>query len=313
MGPKISVIIPTYYRNDLLTEAIQSVLEQDYHPIELVVVDDSGEGNAEPVFEEYEAEIDQVIIREENGGWNAANATGIAASTGEYIQFLDDDDQLLEGKLSKTTEVLRENPAVGVSYCGVLRGDKHHYPKPEVRGDILEQAMRFSVFPLWTASMLIEREILEDCLPLPGTSEDDDLDVEIADSNLIIDLAKRTEFESVDEILVSYRHEYSRRWVGLRQFKKIKQNIAYQQTLYDQYPEIRRSVLAEWYEKQGTAYLNQPHWSLRAPLCFAKSLYYSEDGQVEKSGLAIASIFGRGGVNKVVHLRAIACTVVLPG
>ena len=41
MGPKISVIIPTYYRNDLLPEAIESVAEQEYEPVELVVVDDS--------------------------------------------------------------------------------------------------------------------------------------------------------------------------------------------------------------------------------------------------------------------------------
>jgi GT2 family glycosyltransferase len=72
----------------------------------------------------------------------------IEASTGEYIQLLDDDDRLLEGKLEKTAEVLRENPDVGVSYCGVYWGDEPHLPKPEVAGDILEHALRFQTFPL---------------------------------------------------------------------------------------------------------------------------------------------------------------------
>jgi len=73
--PKISIIIPTYYRNDVLPEAIESVLDQNYEPTEVIVVDDSGEGNAEPVIAEY----DEVrgIIREENGNWKAALTTGI--------------------------------------------------------------------------------------------------------------------------------------------------------------------------------------------------------------------------------------------
>ena len=81
MSHKISVIIPTYYRNDLLPEAIESVLEQDYEPLEIIVVDDSGEENAEPVLAEHDEF--QGIIRKENGNWKAALTTDIKASTGE--------------------------------------------------------------------------------------------------------------------------------------------------------------------------------------------------------------------------------------
>ncbi|WP_217900325.1 MULTISPECIES: hypothetical protein [unclassified Halorubrum] len=116
------------------------------------------------------------MIREENGNWKAALTTGIRSSTGESVQFLDDDDdRLLEGKLTRTAAVLRESPEVGVSYCGVLRGDERWYPKPNVSGDFLEEALAFQTFPMWTGSMLIEREVLLDCLPLAGMGEDDDL------------------------------------------------------------------------------------------------------------------------------------------
>lgn len=74
------------------------------------------------------------------------------------------DDRLLEGKLTKTAEVLRENPSVGVSYCG----DEPNRPKPDVSGDIPEQAMRFQTVPLSTGSMLIERNVLFDCMPIAG-------------------------------------------------------------------------------------------------------------------------------------------------
>lgn len=147
MGQTVSVIIPTHYRNNLLSQAIESVLQQDYDPIELIVIDDSGEAHAEPVIEEY----DEVrgLYHEQNRDWHAAYTTGIEASTGEYVQFLDDDERLA-GKLTKTAAVLTENPEVGVSYCGAYRGDEPYLPNPDVSGDFLEQALAFETFPLWT-------------------------------------------------------------------------------------------------------------------------------------------------------------------
>lgn len=305
MNPKISVITPTYYRNDLLRETIKSVLEQDYDPVEYIVVDDSGEGHAEPVLEEYD-EVN-AIIRDENGGWAAAYTAGIEASTGEYIQFLDDDDYLLEGKLIKTAEILQENPDVGVSYCGAIRGnDGCFYPKPEVSGDILEHALRFQTFPLWTASMLMEREVLEDCIPLAGMDEDDDLDIELGDTDLKIELARRTRFDYVDECLVFYRRDENKLWTGTRKFKKVKQNVRHQHELYDQYPEIRRALLASWYERQGRTLLQERSWTVRATLCFLKATYYADEDELLKIIEAIASLFGRPGLNAARRVRDIA-------
>jgi glycosyltransferase involved in cell wall biosynthesis len=297
MEPKISVIIATYYRNDLLEEAIESIANQDYEPIELVVVDDSGEGHARPVLEEYDGVIDRPVVRSQNGDWGAAYTTGIAASTGDYIQFLDDDDRLLEGKLTKTAEVLKENPEVGVSYCGVVREnepeDEEIYPNPEISGDILEQTLRFKGFPLWTGSMLIERDIMIDCLPLVPYA---------SDTLLKIELARRTEFDYVDECLAYYRRSSSSKWVGTKMFKEIKRVVENQEELYDQYPDIRRSVFADWYGKQGRAYLDERSWSPRATLCLAKSAYYSEQGRLKKSAIALASLFGRPGLTTASDL-----------
>jgi glycosyltransferase involved in cell wall biosynthesis len=305
MAPKISVITPTYYRNDLLREAIESVLEQDYEPVEYIIVDDSGEGHAAPVIEEYD-EVEG-IIREENGGWAGALTTGIEASTGEYVQLLDDDDYLFEGKLTKTAEVLQENPNVGVSYCGVVRGsDGHHYPKPEVSGNILENAMLFRTFPLWTGSMLIEREVLEECMPLAGMGEDDDLDIELGDTDLKIELARRTEFDYVDECLAFYRREGNERWTGLKKFRKVKQNVEHQQELYDQHPEIKRTLLSAWYERQGKTWLEKRSWTPRATLCFLKATYYADEDRVPKGIEAVASLFGRPGLDGARRVRNIA-------
>lgn len=287
MEPKVSVIIATYYRNDLVTDAIESVLEQDYDPIELVVVDDSGEGHAEPVLREY----DEVtpIIREENGGWGAAYTTGIRASTGEYVQLLDDDDLLLPGKLEKTVEVLRDDPDVGVAYCGMVQDTGvRHYPNPEVAGDVLEQALRFKTFPCCTITMLLERDVLADALPLSEYGDDLDLKIE---------LALRTEFDYVDECLVGWRRKYSRKWVGLQKYEEMKRIVRNQRDIYARYPELRRAVLAERYEEEGQERLDERFWSATAILCFLKAAYYADETAFRCTGQAAASLFGRPGLN----------------
>ncbi|WP_144925707.1 glycosyltransferase family 2 protein [Halorubrum salsamenti] len=295
MPPKISVIIPTYYRNNLLPKAIESVLDQDYEPIELIVVDDSGEGHAEPVIQRYD-EV-QGIIHEENGDWNAAYTSGIEASTGEYVQFLDDDDELLESKLTKTAEVLRENPDVGVSYCGVIKGGERHYPKPKVSGDFLEEALAFQTFPMWTGSMLIERDVLLDCLPLAGMDEDDDLGIELGDTDLKIELARRTEADYVDECLAAYRQETNGKWTGPRRFEKVKQNIEHQRELYDQYPSIRRELLENWHQRQARYWLEEKTWSAEAVSHFLQAAYYANGltSRLKCGAGAAASLFGRPG------------------
>lgn len=312
MNPKISVIIPTYYRNELLPEAIESVARQDYDPVELIVVDDSGEGHAEPVLEEYDDEIDRAIVREENGGWQAAYTSGIEASTGEYIQLLDDDDYLLQGKLRKTAKVLQENPDVGVSYCGAIKGDEgHFYPKPEVRGDILKDALRFQTFPLWTGTLLMERDVLLDCMPFAGLGEGDDLEIELGDTDLKIELARRTKFEYVNECLVFYRRGENLLWTGDRRLKKIKQNIRHQQELYDQYPGIRRALLSEWYGKTARMYLEESQWSAKAILYFLKSTYYAdaEGLRVQRGIEAAASLFGQPGLTTASRTRKMLSAV----
>ena len=303
MPSKVSVIIPTYYRNDLLPKTIESVLDQDYEPIELIVVDDSGEGHAKPVIQRY----DEVrgIVHEENGGWKAAYTTGIEASTGEYVQFLDDDDEFLEGKLTKTAEVLRQNPDVGVSYCGVIRGDEQCYPKPEVSGDFLEEALAFQTFPMWTGSMLMERDVLLDCMPLAGMSEDHDLDIELGDTDLKIELARRTETDYVDECLAVYRQDTNERWTGPRRFKKVKQNVEHQRELYDRYPLVRRELLTYWNQRQAQYWLEEKTWSVKAISHLLRAAYRANGvtGKLKYGIGGAASLFGRPGWNVVVAVR----------
>jgi glycosyltransferase involved in cell wall biosynthesis/GR25 family glycosyltransferase involved in LPS biosynthesis len=127
---RVSVIIPTYKRPKNLTNALKSVVEQDYSDIEVIVVSDNGEGSefnqeTKAIVESFLNINNKCIVKfmthvvNRNGA--AARNTGILASTGEYICFLDDDDIYLPGRLAKSIEKLKNTPKnIGAVYCGFL-------------------------------------------------------------------------------------------------------------------------------------------------------------------------------------------------
>ncbi len=90
----VSAIVPTYNRSQLLTRAIHSISEQTYQPAEIVVVDDCSSDDTQSVIAAYAGEIPLVYIRlERNAGGGAARNAGIMKAKGEYVAFLDSDDE----------------------------------------------------------------------------------------------------------------------------------------------------------------------------------------------------------------------------
>ena len=109
--PKVSVIIPTYNRQDFVREAIASVIAQTYQGFELIVVDDGSEDDTRTVVQEF-SDIAPGIryIFQSNQGVSAARNTGVALSTGPLIAFLDSDDVWQPGKLESQATFFATHP-----------------------------------------------------------------------------------------------------------------------------------------------------------------------------------------------------------
>lgn len=112
---KVSVVIPTYKRSEFLRRALDSVLSQTWQDIEVIVVDDNGEGSpfresTQKALDHYadDPRVRRVLNRKNMGGAMARNE-GIAAATGEYITFLDDDDIYLPDKVQVQVEQMLAN------------------------------------------------------------------------------------------------------------------------------------------------------------------------------------------------------------
>ena len=93
LKPKVSVVITTYNNSKYITEAIYSVLEQDYENKEIIVIDDASDDDTEELITVLKEKYPIFYLKKkENQGPGAARNLGIAASKGEYICFLDADD-----------------------------------------------------------------------------------------------------------------------------------------------------------------------------------------------------------------------------
>jgi len=118
----VSVVVPTYGRSALLPDALRSVGEQTYDDIELVVVDDHSPEPVAPLVADLDLGTGSVTVirHDENRGANAARNTGIEASSGEFVAFLDDDDYWRPETLERQLRtLLAGGPEVGLVTVGM--------------------------------------------------------------------------------------------------------------------------------------------------------------------------------------------------
>lgn len=292
-GPLVSVVIPTYYRNDELASAIESVRGQRYEPIEVLVVDDSGTGHARPVADAYEVSY---IEHDERQGANAARTTGIRATAGTYVQLLDDDDRLHPEKIPRQVTVLEGIPTAGVVYCGHTSAEEVRLPNPGARGNVLEETLQFGPKACTNSTMLVSSTVLEDVIPLADTEGADDI-------WFCIELADRTEFEVITDSLVykgTTSNNRSKRPVVGRELLNV---IDEYDSLYaDHPPSVRRTASKKAYTTLARNTLHTHNWSLTAVSAFYRSLEYKDEKTVADFALPVVALFGSPGHRLASHL-----------
>lgn len=167
----VSVIIPTYGRPNMLKRAINSVLNQTYRNIELIVVDDNGvdgefRGKTEEIIGDYKNYSSlKYITYQSNMNGSYARNQGIKASHGEYITFLDNDDEMLERKIELQVEKMEKlDEKWGGCYTGycVQKGGRREISKEKREGKLYLDALARNYFICGGSNLLIRRSVIED-------------------------------------------------------------------------------------------------------------------------------------------------------
>jgi len=113
----VSTIIPVHNRPEMIVECVDSVLNQTYRPIEIIIVDDGSNDNTPIILKQLAEQHSEIqILHQKNAGPGAARERGRLAAKGEYIQYLDSDDVLLKDKFLLQVNALNQNQTADVAY-----------------------------------------------------------------------------------------------------------------------------------------------------------------------------------------------------
>lgn len=181
----ISVIIPLYNKEDGIATALRSVLAQTYQDIEVVVVDDGSTDNSATIVEQH-SDPRIRLIHQQNAGVSAARNRGIAEAKGEYVAFLDADDEWMPGFLEEIVALQQEFPeckAQATNYTFCSNGVKsstilRKIPFNSERGVLKNyfEVASCSHPPVCSICVCIERKLLQEIGGFPvGIKSGEDL------------------------------------------------------------------------------------------------------------------------------------------
>lgn len=126
----ISIIVPIYNVEEYLPECIESLINQTYKNIEIILVDDGSKDNCGSICDEYAKKDNRIIvIHKENGGLSDARNKGIDISKGEYLTFVDSDDVVSTQFIEKLYKMILENNCE-IAICDYIRFE-NEIPKDE--------------------------------------------------------------------------------------------------------------------------------------------------------------------------------------
>ena len=181
-SPLVSVLINNHNYGRFLNQAIDSLLDQTYPAIEIIVVDDGSTDNSHAVIERYGCQI--ISVLKQNGGQDSAFNAGFKRSRGDIICFLDADDVFTSEKVEKVVERFQAFPDTEWCFHSLLLKDPHTGQPlgrtrafPAVEQDVsiccdFRSNMRWGRLPFYPAStsgLCFRRTLLNKILPMPET------------------------------------------------------------------------------------------------------------------------------------------------
>ncbi|MDR0548099.1 MAG: glycosyltransferase family 2 protein [Deltaproteobacteria bacterium] len=201
MAPLVSVIVPTYNRAYCLNRALNSVLSQEGGiKFELIVVDDGSTDETPKLLEPLAKEGRIEVLTQANRGVAAARNLGLSVAKGEWVAFLDSDDEWSQGKLAAQVQDLKDRPGFLISQCQEIwiRGDKRVNPglkHQKLQGSIFNEATRLCLIS--PSAVILKTDLLKEV----GGFDESFLACE--DYDLWLRLSARYEIGLLDKALVT--------------------------------------------------------------------------------------------------------------
>jgi glycosyltransferase involved in cell wall biosynthesis len=304
-NPIISVIIPTYNRAHLLPRSIESVLNQTYKDFELIIVDDGSNDNTDEVVNKYIKKDNRIkyIKFEKNKGGNVARNAGINHSRGEYIAFLDSDDEWLSKKLERQISVFHKSKIenLGLVYCGsyAIKEKKIQKIFPYRKGEVFEDLLKTNIIIGGGSGVIIKKTCFENCGKF-----DENIILRYGGSQeyeMWIRIAKKYNFDfTLDHLIKYYIHKIS--ITGGSKFIEKKKAREYIFNKYKEYYLNNPKLYSTALRYNGTRFVRE-NFCQEGRRNFIKSIKINPLNW--KSYLYLFfSIFGSNFYNKLLKIKA---------
>lgn len=207
---KVSIIIPVYNVEKYLPKCVESVCEQDYTDLEIILVDDGATDNSGIMCDEYAKKDTRIkVVHKENGGLSSARNAGVAVATGDFVTYLDSDDFISKRYVSRLLSLaLEKNADIAITpliYCAEHINEEIDSGRDglvlEMTGEeAIAESLYQTHFSCNAPAKMFKREIAQAVeFPLGRVSED------LATCHLFLHRAKKVVF--VNEDLYFYRQQ----------------------------------------------------------------------------------------------------------
>ncbi len=226
-SPQVSIIIPTYNRDKLILKALDSIFSQSYQDFEVLVIDDASTDNTEQVIKELDHPKVRYFKMEKNGGQCIARNVGTRNAKGDYLAFLDSDDEWLPQKLERQMELFEKGPdqlgaVYGYSYQkDVIKDETSLSDSGYFRGDIHSKVLT-GFCPPTPSLFVVKRSAYE------RVQGFDESLITFVDLDLWIRISEHYHFDYVEEPIIikyeqigdQYINNFDKRYSGYHLFIK---------------------------------------------------------------------------------------------
>lgn len=139
MKPKVSIIVPIYNTAKYLPNCLDSIINQTYQNLEIILVNDGSTDNSEKIIEKYAKKDSRIkIISQKNSGQSTARNAGLKKATGDYIGFVDSDDEVSHIFIEQLIKPYLTDPQTSLSVCGL----RYNWLKTNTQKDVFINPIR---------------------------------------------------------------------------------------------------------------------------------------------------------------------------
>jgi len=262
--PAVSVIIPNYNRESLIGRAIQSVLDQTFRDLELIIVDDGSTDQSAAFVKTIQDSRVTLVTHPVNLGLAAAWNTGIREARSGLIAFLDSDDSWHPDKLVEQISFLQNNPDVAGCTTGYIQSGLHRTRMviPSQKDLELKQILFHNTLHLGT-TMLIHREVFDKTGPF------DEILIRGQDTDWLIRFVQTGNLCVIPKLLATV-NQHTQRSAAILEQARIEMHNKYHQT-YRRFGTLyaHKKVAKMWadvayqYEREGNR-LKMREYSLKS-------------------------------------------------